>query len=174
MIPPLFYGDRLNSFCFVFVRAEISDAELLQHFGLSAYRQVDQVDGLYRYAIVASLNGWRVLADDVCFTFWHMPQRRTAIETLGQQFDLWAFSAGDCDQSYDFALYQQGQLRRKSVVDSPHFSDRVVREDFGTPLPEEARIITPEADGLEIGWQLAASLGIPTNLKDGELRFYAP
>jgi hypothetical protein len=174
MIPPLFYGNRLNSFCFVFVRAEISDAEFLRHFGLGAYRPVGQVDGLYRYAIVASLNGWRVLADDVCFTFWHMSQRRTAIEALGRQFDLWACSAGDCDMSYDFVLYRQGTLRRKYVVDSPRFTDRIVREEFGLPLPGEAEVVTPEADGMEICWQLAISLGIPTNLRESELRFFAP
>ena len=114
-----------------------------------------------------------MIADDWYYTLWHMKTTRPAIEEIAKRHDIFSFSVGECDLSFDFVLYKKGLLERKYVVESPHFTDRVVVENLGQPMPAESGLlVSPE--GHDVGMRLAESLGIQTMLTQNDLRIYEP
>lgn len=116
--------------------------------------------------------GWLMLADDWYYTLWHKQSTRPAIGSIGASHEVFAYSVGEGDRSFDFVHYQNGKLARAYVVESPNYSDRIVVENIGTPLPGETALL--REDGDNIGIQLAETLGIKTRFKDDELRIYVP
>jgi hypothetical protein len=110
-----------------------------------------------------------MVADDCSYTLWHMSSTGQAIHQLGQAFDVFAASVGDCDCSLDFEYYRDGRVTRRYVADD---RGRVV-ENLGEPLPGEAAAFR-EITELRIVRAIAASLGIRVNHTAQELRAYDP
>jgi hypothetical protein len=174
MTEQLLYDGRLHSPFFIFLRHphQYSDADVLARFKLDSYQRAPHATRHGRHAILCDSGNWLMLADDWHYTLWHMKTTRPAMEALGTSHELYTCMVGDCDRSFDFVHYKQGRLARKYVVASPHFSDRRVVEDFGTPLPGEAALL--RNDGYNIGIELAETLGIKTRFTMEELRIYVP
>jgi hypothetical protein len=171
----LFVSGRLHAPYFIFVRTEgrCSDANLLRRLGLSTYRLRKSWRRLGRYAILADLGHWKMVADDWYYTLWHLPSTRPALEALGQRFDVFACSVGECDHSFDFVYYCGGRLVRRYVVEDPDFRGGRVVENTGTRLPgETAAFAEPDEMGIVLG--VARSLGIRTDFEEGQVRAYAP
>ena len=63
-----FYNNHLSAPQFIFVRCaeKCDDVDLLQAFGLSAYRRAKWLWGLERYAVLADDGQWMMVADDWC------------------------------------------------------------------------------------------------------------
>jgi hypothetical protein len=171
--PEIFDG-RLHCPHFIYFRGgtKLSDEQILAHFELSSYFRAKSYSEFATYAVIANSGDWTVLADDWLYTLWHQPSKRTAIETLAEERDLFAWSVGDCDRSFDFYLYRCGQLVRKHVVESPRFTDQIVTADFGERLPSETELL---ASNLDISIKLdllTRSLGIDTAVSQDSLRVY--
>jgi hypothetical protein len=175
MTESLFIRGRLHAPYFIFVRGEgrYSDADLLRLFGLSAYRPTKARRRGGHHAILADDATWTMVADDWCYTLWHMPSTRPALQALGQSCDVFACSVGDCDHSFDFVYYRGGRLVRRYVVEDPDFRGGRVVENMGEPLPGEAAAFGG-SDELGIVLGVATSLGIRTDYAEGDVRVYAP
>ncbi|MCB9925525.1 MAG: hypothetical protein H6822_25470 [Planctomycetaceae bacterium] len=174
MTDPLLYGGCLHSPFFIFIRQPhgYSDTEILALFKLSSYQRSTEPTPHGRHAIMADAGDWSMLADDWYYTLWHMKTTRPVIEGLAEYHEVYICMEGDCDRSFDFVHYRKGKLARKYVVSSPSYSNRVVAEDFGTPLPGEAALL--KNDGYNIGIELAGTLGIKNRFTDDDLRIYTP
>jgi hypothetical protein len=175
MEKPFFVHGKLHTPFYVFIRSAgaYSDADLLRHFGLSAYRRTTAPLQLGRYAILADDGPWTMIADDWYYTLWHTPSTRPAIAALGERHDVFACSVGDCDHSFDFDCYRDGRLARRYVVVDPDFQRGRVVENVGAPLPGEATAFALPGE-LQTVLEIARSLGIKTEYAEDELRVYAP
>lgn len=174
MTDQLLYDGRLHSPFFIFIRQPhgYSDVEILARFKLDSYQRSTEYSSRGRRAIMSDAGDWTMLADDWYYTLWHMKTTRPAIEAIAEYHELYACTEGDCDRSFDYLHYRKGRIVRKYVVSSPSFSNRVVVEDFGTPLPGEAALL--KNGGYNIGIELAGTLGIKNRFTDDDLRLYAP
>ncbi|MEM6807026.1 MAG: hypothetical protein AAF696_36835, partial [Bacteroidota bacterium] len=129
----------------IFIREgyKIPNRKLLDELGLSSYLYFPDIDkirlGDYpnRYLYILEQQSWKQLIDDPSYGVWHTSELRPGIERLGKEFDILYCSIGDCDESFDFVYYEKGELRRKLIVDSPNYVDRVIREDIGIPFEFE-------------------------------------
>ena len=173
MAEQLIFNGKLNSPFSIFIRQPnaYSDKELLQLFRLGHYKR-SPVSQNGRHAIFADAGGWTMLSDDWCYTLWHLPTTKRVIRKLAKSHDIFACSEGDCDRSFDYKYYVDGQLVREYTVHSPRFSDREVGVNRGGLLPNEHEILVE--DGYNIGIAVAAGLGIKTQFTDDDLRIFTP
>lgn len=172
MEQPSIFDGHLHAPFFIYFHREpqLSDEQILDHFGLQAYQSAVKLPPSSTYAVITDTDDWTLLADDWLYGLWHMPSTRNAIQLLAKTRDVLAWSIGDCDQSFEYTFYRNGELARQYTVDSPHFDDQVVRIDFGDRLPFES-----ELDDLPIEHkmdQFCANLGINTIVKRDRLRIY--
>lgn len=114
-----------------------------------------------------------MLADDWLYQLWYMPSKRATIEALAKSRDLFAYYVGECDLSYGYQLYRNGQLAREFIVDSPRFNDQVVTTDFGERLVFEPRLLVDDEAIDEKLFEFAANLGIEPFVTHEMLRLYA-
>lgn len=177
MANSVFVHGKLHTPYFIFVRCAgvLSDADLLNRFDLSRYKQRPSHDApdFGPYAILADAAPWKLVADDWLYTLWHKPTTRPAIAELGKRYDVFACSVGDCDHSFDFFYYHNSELVRKYVVDDPDFQGGKVVENVGSRLPGEAAAFKHEGEQ-RIVLAIAASLGIKTDYTEPDIRIYAP
>jgi hypothetical protein len=172
--PQIFEG-RLHAPYFIYFRrvAKLSDAQILAHFGLTTYRLTEKLQRSSTYAVIGDAGEWTLLADDWFYRLWHMPTTRPAIESLAKEGEVFAWSVGDCDQSFDYCLYRDGRLVRQYMVDSPHFSDQVIRTDFGERLSFESELLSSDLSIEEKMNQFTSQLGINPFVTQDMLRLYA-
>lgn len=158
------------------IRADgaLSDATLLQLFGLLDYTRVELARARRRRAVLVDAGEWTVLVDDWHYTLWHMPGTRPMIASLGASWDVFAGSVGDSDHSFDFVYYRGGRLVRRYVVVDPHYRrGGEVAVDEGDPLPDEATALR-EADESQKVLAVARAVGVPTAYNERDVRVYAP
>lgn len=174
MSHPLFIGDHFHSGFFIFIRHPhgYSDADILARFHLVAYRRSLHVARLDRYAAVSDDGEWTMLADDLYYTLWHMSTTQSAIEDIAKYHDVFVCLEGDCDRSFHYTYFRNGQPARRYEVSSPRYSDRIVVHSTGPLLPGESTLL--ENDGDYIGLALAETLGIKAHLTIADLRIYSP
>src|SRR5688572_20432498 len=96
MADQLLFEGRLHSPFFVFLRRPhpYSDGDVLKVFGIGSYRRAANVPSRGPYAILADAGDWLMLADDWCYTLWHMPTTRPAIESLAKTHEVFYCSEG--------------------------------------------------------------------------------
>ncbi len=174
MTAPNIIDGRLHSPHFVCVRDDqvLGDGRLLDVFGISSFQRLIGKKPLGHYAVIFDAEDWTVVADSWYYNLWHSPRKRSAVEVLARDYELYVCSVGDCDLSYAFEYHKAGQLRRKRVVESPRFSDQIVTVDLGTPLVAEAEIWDCDFDDALRIQLLGESLGIPLTVSDAQLRTY--
>lgn len=164
---------RLKSPFFIFVKDDgrLDDLEVLRRFGLEKYRRLQTVPPRRR-AVIADSGEWKLLADDCGYTLWFMDSTRPTIGKIAEQFDVFACSVGDTDESFDFIYYVGGLLVRKYTVTAPHFDGGSVVEDVGEPLSEESNLLGSGQDKLTIVLGIADSLGINVQFEEADFRIY--
>jgi hypothetical protein len=169
---PSIFDGHLHAPFFIYFRREplLSDKQILAHFGLHAYHSTAKLPPSSTYAVITDAGDWTLLADDWLYQLWHMPSTRNAIKLLAKTRDVFAWSIGDCDQSFEYTIYRNGELVRQYIVDSPHFDDQVVRIDFGDRLPFESELhdlpIEQKMD------RFCSDIGINTIVQRDGLRLY--
>lgn len=174
---------RMRSSFWIYLKSgrQFSDTDLLREFGLTGYslatwpNEFEQRIALAHSRTVAfgSSGEWTCVADDGFYTLWNMKATRETLAHLAGSCDLFAYSLGDCNDSYDLVYYSNGQLVRKYVViDSPEGGRQEIFETFGEPLPGESKTL----DFSEFQQGVAAIaqfLGFSTSHLIDDLRFYA-
>ena len=172
MKQPEIFDGHLHAPFFIYFRREtkLSDEQILDHFGLHAHRYTAKLPPNSTYAVITDAGEWSLIADDWLYQLWRMPSTLNAIESLAKTHDVFAWSLGDCDLSFEYRLYQNGKLVREYTVDSPNFDDQIVRVDFGERLPIESDLhdhpIEQKMD------RFCSSLGINTAVERDRLRLY--
>ncbi|MCB9762051.1 MAG: hypothetical protein H6741_00245 [Alphaproteobacteria bacterium] len=172
--PPLTHG-TLHAPYFLFLRGDppLEDRDLLRRLDMKEPQPhpLGAHPGKGSWVYLGEQGDWFMIADDWFYTFWHRADRRQVLEALARRWELFALRWPDVDESYEFTWFRDGALRRERIVDSPHYTDRIVTVDVGEPLPCETPALY-EADGAEIVWIVAASLGIPRRHRKDTLRVY--
>lgn len=163
---------RLHSPHFLFLKTvEIPVPRLLELLGYPDAVECSEPPAMPGVQLTRC-SSWTHIADDWLYTLWHRRDRLSLYEALSREALLFTFAVGDTDQSYEFALYRDGVPLRRHVVISPRYSDRVVRESSGEPLAREDPWLL-QSDGSDIGFELAASLGIEVDQSQRPLRCFS-
>lgn len=141
--------------------------------GLRNYGRLPLTDDLPGgdYVYLGEQGGWLLIADDWFYHLWHRKDRPQLLERLAAGRELVALRRPDVDESYEFVHFREGRRVRERRVDSPHYTDRVVAIDVGTPLPCESEVLYAR-DPDEIVWTVAAELGVPRTHDRATLRRY--
>lgn len=141
------YG-RLHTPFRIFLRSptRLEKQEILNAFSLLEYISCTP-KSLHRQTWMIDLDDWLLIADDWFYTLWHLHTTRQAIASLALDTDVYFDVVGECDESYGFAIYQNGSLVREVQVDSPNYSDQILKVDHGTRLPVESdSLLTSDID----------------------------
>jgi hypothetical protein len=151
----------------------LSDEQILAHFGLNTHRYTPKLPPFSTYAVIADLGDWTMLADDWLYQLWHLSSTRPAIQSLAKDRDVFAWSVGECDESFEYSLYQNGQMIRQYWVDSPHYHDQVVSTDLGPRLPFESELLAANLPIVEKMNRFGVNLGINAIVTQDRLRIYS-
>lgn len=161
----------------IYVRSEEDDYEdilfalhLHDWESLSNHVHELEADPKSRYFYTTHLDDWMHILDD-CYTLWYDKEIRGRILELSNEFEILTCSMGDQDMSFDFHLFKGGQLQREYVVDSPGYSDRVLRTNTGTPLPGE-RDALAKKNSEDIINAIVHNYGIRTNYSEARIYGY--
>ncbi|MCU0542077.1 MAG: hypothetical protein MUE44_07770 [Oscillatoriaceae cyanobacterium Prado104] len=175
MNQPKIFDGHLHAPFFIFFRRDprLTDEQVLAHFGLTTHRHVTKLPPSTTYAVIADAGDWTMLADDWFYQLWYMPSTRVAIESLAKTRDLFTWSIGECDESFEYCLYRCGQLVRQYTVDSPHFDDQLVRINFGECLPFESELLASDVPIEEKMNRFCSNLGINPIVTQDMLRLYS-
>lgn len=169
------------TFIFIECKGELNEEAILKLFGFEGYYQDQEYHDIAGRILLHDDGNWVHVMDDWRGTLYYMDGRDDLLKSLSQDYRVFWFSIGDCDLSYDFTLYLSGKLVREFVVDSPGYTDRVVRRDFGQRLPAESALINhttgnfiPENPDLYAGclMNLAGSLGIKRIVDEASLKVF--
>ncbi|MBA4019343.1 MAG: hypothetical protein C0483_19425 [Pirellula sp.] len=174
MSRPNIFDDRLHSPHFIYFRGgiKLTDENILAHFNLTKHHRVFEIDDATTYVIITDAGEWTMIADDWLYNLWHMPSTKTALGSLGKNREVFAWSVGDCDESFQFCLYRSGKLVRNYVVDSPNYNDQIVKVDVGEALPSETELFASDLETGEKLNRLTISLGIDPRVSRDSLRIY--
>ena len=124
-------------------------------------------------AIVCEVDGWLMLGDDVTYTLWRNKELRSEVARVASQYDVFMFSVGDCDRSFDFVLYRDGKLLREIQVESPQLMERVLSNEYGDQLDGKMDLREIDDVGVYIGGK-ASRLGIRCPNANDEPMFCRP
>ena len=123
------------------------------------------------YVYVGEQAGWYMIADDWAYNLWHREDRPRLLERLAARWEVFALCLPDVDESHEFVHLVGGRRVRERRVDSPHYTDRVVALNFGTPFPCETEALYGR-DAEEIVWTVAGAVGVPREHNRSTLRRY--
>lgn len=158
-----------------------SDAELMQHLGISGYNPLPPVDGPAQpdhhdlFVQIANDGQWAKIADDSHYTLWHSKNLRDQIAELATLHSIFTCSFGDADNCFDFEYYEGSKLRRRYVFMVPPYETvddhGYVAMDYGAALPGEEKAFK-ETDMYAKVERIAGSLGIETDERSLSIRTY--
>lgn len=159
---------------FIFVRgpSSYSDEDLLKQFGIGHFQLIANPTRNHLNVVLADAGEWKLVADSWLYHLWNRPDRMHRLEELAKSNEVFAFSVGDCDLSYDFCHYANGALVRRFVVESPGYSDQVVVENFGPNMIGEPSPAAGEAVKISELLNIGESLGAITRFSRDEFRIY--
>ncbi len=159
---------------FVFIRdTSLTDLDILNALGLPGYVGIDSVDNRFDYLAIGRDSQWTHLADSWGYTHWFSSDFKDAVIALASTRDVFSFSVGDSDDSFDFQLTRRGVVVRHFVWDCPGFSGGQLGEEFGERLPAEDTIACGK-DALPGLWRVASALGIESDYSRVPIKLYAP
>lgn len=164
MTAPNIINRRLHSPHFICVRdaQRIGDIGVLNCLGIANYQRLVAKKPRGHYVVLFDAADWTVVADSWFYNLWHSPQTKIAIDTFARDYDVYVCSVGECDLSYAFEYHRDGGLIRKKTVESPHFDDRIVTDNFGDLLPTESTVWSRDIDDSIRIQLLGESIGIPS------------
>lgn len=111
---PQIIDGRLHSGHCIFFRRDppLSDQQILEHFGLRNHLRADSLPKSCTYAVLADIGEWVLLADDLLYRLWNTPTTAAAVESLAKSRDVFTWSVGDCDMSFGYKVFKDGELIR--------------------------------------------------------------
>ncbi len=168
------FNGVIHSPFFIFIRCArtYSDNKLLRMLGLKGYTPEEFRSLGQTIVLITEDENWVHIADDWSYTLYYMSKLRDAIDRIAEKHEVYTCSVGDTDSSYDFTYHCDGKLVRKYVVEDPHYRGGEVKEDFGIPIPGEAKAMQLECEWTRV-MTIAASLGIDLWHQRDRVRIYA-
>jgi hypothetical protein len=168
------YDHRPWSPYFVFVKSiEMTDRGILEALRLPAYVRIPSMEHRFDYLAIGRDSHWTHVADNYGYTHWHSKDFRDAVSELAARLEVFSFSVGDSDMSFDLQLYRSGHLVRRFVWEDRDYSGGRLQEQFGSPLEFETTIPCGK-DPLDGLWRVASALGIECDYTKLNLMLYAP
>jgi hypothetical protein len=159
---------------FVFIkRTDTTDGEVLEALRVGGYVRIQSMEWRrYDYLAIGRDTHWTHVLDNFSYTHWHSRNFKDAVAEVGARHDVFSFSIGDSDRSFDLHLYRGG-LVRHFFWEDPDYSGGRMKEEFGTPLECEDTISRGKDpwDGL---LRVASALGIECDYRKISLRLHAP
>ncbi len=170
---PINWGKPWSPY-FVFVKTTaLSDADLLATLGLNSYVPIASVESRYDYIAIGRDFRWTHVADNFGYTHWASKDFKEAVSRLCTRFEVFTFSVGEGDMSFDLALYRDGQRERHFVWEDRDYSGGKLSEQSGLPLAGEEAIPCGK-DPLDGLWRVASALGIESDYTKLSMSLYAP
>lgn len=167
------YGGRPWCPHLVFIRnIALSDQDVLAMLNLKNYTSVPSTEGDLKYLGIARDAQWTHLADNWYYSHWYSEQFRSAVRAIATRFDVFSFSMGDSDNSFDLFYYRSGKLVRRMVWDDPHYTGGHLSEEIGEPLPMEDKI-NRGGDPCPGLWSVASALNVETDYTRLSFTLYA-
>ncbi|WP_338765591.1 hypothetical protein WAF17_01965 [Bernardetia sp. ABR2-2B] len=145
----------------------LPDIEILQLLELQNVETRDFEKETECYLRITRDKEWVHIMDNWFYGLWHSKSFKNRVDKLGEKYDIFYCSVGDCDNSFDFTYYKNGLIQRKYVVSD----DGKMIESKGKPLPFEEDNLK-ESDELDKVISIAKSIGIETNHKLEDIACY--
>jgi hypothetical protein len=168
------YDGKLWSPHYVFLSdTSLADLAVLGLFGLQHYVPTKFSRQRSDYIGISSDGRWIHLIDNYGYTHLHSPDFRSRFHSLAQAMDVFSFSIGDIDMSFDIQFYRDRHLARYFRWDDPRIDGGHLGAESGSPLSFEDTIPrgSDPYDGL---LRVAAGLGVQTDYSTHSIRLYAP
>ena len=167
------YTGSFHSPFFIFIKGlnHLSDEQILEFLEFDNCKIRNIEDDIKQSLFITRDKEWVHIMDNWWYNLWHSDSFRKKIDKLGEKYDLFYCSMGDCDYSFDVTYYKNGLLRRKYIVDDPDFKGGELIENIGKPLPFEEENLKNIGQGSKI-ISIAKSIGIETNHKLEEISCY--
>lgn len=108
--------------------------------------------------IVLKAKDWLVIADNWFYTLYHEARKRPVFEEIYKQFEVFTFTTGDRDWSYDFLYANKGTVIREFFVTG----DSKISKDFGNRFSVELPFDKKRLD-FDVIIPIAYHLGINFN-----------
>jgi hypothetical protein len=118
---------------------QVAAPDVLKQLGLRKLRKRDSAELELNLVAVHDDGHWLQVAS--MWSLYDIKGRAAKIRRASRHGTAIYFCVGDCDQSYEFAVFEDGRLRRDFSVASPGYDDHVVERNSGGPLPGESRCI---------------------------------
>lgn len=170
---PINFGRPWSPY-FVFIKnTHLTDRDFLAALGLKEYVLINSVRSRYDYIAIGRDPHWTHVADNFGYSHWASKAFKNAIARICMRFEVFTFSVGESDMSFDFDLYRDGQLIRHSVWEDRYYSGGRLQEQTGSPLEFEDAIPVGK-DPLDGLWRVASALGIESDYSKLSMTLYAP
>lgn len=111
---------------------------------------------------LCEMSNWTVVSDDWSCGIANSEATSTAIESLGSKYDIFYYVLGDIDMSHSLCLIENGQCKRKKIVDDPNFFSPITVQEIGIPMIGE-RDLLPHEDVLSMIFEVVKGMGIDPN-----------
>jgi hypothetical protein len=160
---------------FIFIKgiSELSDEEVLELLNLRGPNLVESPKyNDWEFCIYISRDQhWTHLMDNWLYSNWYSTELTDRIEELSKRFEIFSCSIGDCDRSFAFKYFKNGEKIREYVVESPNYNDNVLKINFGNPLPGEGEGLKKKNE-LDRVLFIAKQLGIQLPKSSAEIKCY--
>lgn len=153
---------RLHAPYFIYFKAnrELSDQEILKTFELEGYELTGENDSYRKLTVhVATSPTWSLIADDFSYSLCHSEEIRELVKNLSNKYEVFTCFRGDCDYSYAFTRYKDGEIIRDYSFGGWTKERAQVEEDIGEPLPGEMGALEKENE-YDVIFQVAMFQGI--------------
>ena len=67
-------------------------------------------------------NEWVHLMDNFYYAHWHSKSLTERIDELGKEYEIFTCSVGDCDESFEFKYFKNGQNGKPMMVEREAFN----------------------------------------------------
>ena len=155
----------------------MSDQEIRERMGLEHYLFIADekeknkgIEGK-QYFFITEDSSWTYVMDDWYYSLWFEKGIRDRIKLLSGDFDIFTFSVGDSDNSFDFSYLQKGEYLRQYVVEDPTYKGGEVVINTGKPFPIEDQALAKQ-EPIDKVIMIAKSLGIVFTHTKENVRVY--
>ncbi|NOQ65179.1 MAG: hypothetical protein GQ582_11770 [Methyloprofundus sp.] len=178
---------HVSSIVFVKTKGSWAPEDAVKYFGFHNFQRVELLDRIIDRVWFYDdsewfhiLEGWYYpLYNQGNFPLYDQSDFVNTLLKLSSEYDVFWFSVGDADCSFNYSYYSGGECKRKFVVKSPRYDDRVIEINEGKKLPYEDNILNDndeiifsDNECVTVLLKLAESLGIKTKYDESNFQGY--
>jgi len=167
----IFNGQPHSPYLVFIKKVDFQIDNLLDQLGLSDYVELKRTKFSDQCIYIGQDAQWTHLVDDG-YIHWYSKDYRMNIERIAKSADIFSFSVGDVDMSFDLSLWRNGVLVRHFEWEDPYYDGGNMKMEFGDPIDGESEIPLG-SDPLKALWGVAKLLGIENDYTKLDLRIFA-